>query len=138
LITRVLEVTSGSPLPPLIVLTEGRTDAEFIAAAVKIFYPHLADVMRFPDFGIKPEGGVSAVVRNVKAFAAAGVANRTVAVLDNDSAAADGIRHHKDVTLPDNIRVMRYPDLDLARQYPTLGPPTIDSRYESPAVADVN
>jgi hypothetical protein len=137
LIARVQEVASGAALPPLIVLTEGRTDAEFIAAAVNTLYPHLADLIRFPDFGLKPEGGVPALVRNVKAFAAAGVANRTVAVLDNDTAGAEGFKLVGS-SLPANIHVMRYPDLSLARSYPTLGPPTLDSPDGSLAFADVN
>jgi hypothetical protein len=137
LITKVLGVASGTASPPLIVLTEGKTDAEFIAAAVNTLYPHLADLIRFPDFGLKPEGGVSALVRNVRSFAAAGVANRTMAVLDNDTAGEEGFKLLGS-SLPANIRVMRYPNLSLARSYPTLGPPTLDSPHGSLAFADVN
>lgn len=36
------------------------------------------------------------------------------------------------------MRVMQYPDLDLPRAYPALGPPTVDDKAASVAVADVN
>ena len=40
--------------------------------------------------------------------------------------------------LPGNIRVIRYPPLDLASSYPTLGPPTIDSPQGPLSLEDVN
>jgi hypothetical protein len=96
-------------------------------------------VIRFPDFGLKPEGGVSALVRNVRAFAAAGVANRTVAMLDNDTAAQEGINLLRATNaLPEKIRVVQYPGLNLARHYPTLELPTPDSPGGSLAFEDVN
>lgn len=77
---------------PIIVLTEGKTDAEFLEAALGVLYPHLPDLVRFLDYEPKPEGGVSALVRAVRAFAAAGIANRVVAVFDNDTAGANGLQ----------------------------------------------
>ncbi len=58
--------------------------------------------------------------------------------MDNDTAAADGLRGLNQAELPTNIRVKRYSDLDLAREYPTLGPPTVEDAAGSVAVADVN
>lgn len=40
--------------------------------------------------------------------------------------------------LPPNIRVIQYPELDLAKAYPTLGAPIADGEPSSSAVADVN
>jgi hypothetical protein len=61
---------------PVIVLTEGATDAEFLGAALAVLYPHLTDLVRFLDCERKPEGSASAVLRTARAFDAAGVANR--------------------------------------------------------------
>jgi hypothetical protein len=36
---------------PMIVLTEGKTDAEFLEAALEVLYLHLPDVVRFLDHG---------------------------------------------------------------------------------------
>ena len=124
---------------PIVVLTEGRTDAEFLSAALRILYPHLEDLIRFLDFSEnKNEGGAGALVKTVKAFAAAGIANRVVAIFDNDAAAAAALRALESSPLPSNIKVLKYPDIDLARQYPTLGPPTHDSPTGSITLADVN
>jgi hypothetical protein len=123
---------------PIIVLTEGKTDSEFLQAGLKILYPHLTDLIRFLDYEQKPEGGASAVMRTVRAFHAAGIANRIVAVLDNDTAAADDLRKFARHSLPDHIQVMRYPTLDVAREYPTLGPQDVESPDTSITLADVN
>lgn len=112
---------------PLVVLTEGRTDAEFLGAALHLLFPHLTDLVRFLDYDQKAEGGVGHLTRMVRAFAAAGIANKVVAVFDNDAAAVDALRGLDLTALPDNIRVVRYPDTDLCASYPTLGPPTVSA-----------
>ena len=112
---------------PVVVLTEGKTDAEFLAAGLKVLRPHLTDLIRFLDYGRKPQGGAGALATTVKAFAAAGIANRVVAVFDNDTAGADAMRPLATARLPPQIQVIAYPDLDLAREYPVLGPSTAES-----------
>jgi hypothetical protein len=74
----------------------------------------------------------------IRAFAAAGIANRIVAVFDNDTAAADAMRKLDRQQLPPQIQIMRYPDLDLAKAYPVLGPPAPGSPADTLPVADVN
>lgn len=123
---------------PVVVLTEGRTDAEFLRAALAISYPHLTDLIRFLDYERKLEGGAGALVRMVRAFASAGIANRVVAVFDNDTAAADALRVINSATLPNRIQVIHYPALDIAKKYPTLGPPTINHPEGSVSLSDVN
>ena len=95
---------------PVIVLTEGINDAEFLSEALEIIYPHLTDLIRFLDYGQRPMGGAGPVLVSVKAFAAAGIANRLVAVLDNDTAAADALRTLDQARLPWQIRVIGYPN----------------------------
>jgi hypothetical protein len=123
---------------PMIVLTEGKTDSEFLQDALTILYPHLTDLVRFLDYEQKPEGGASAVMRTVRAFAAAGIANRIVVILDNDTAAANVLRKFDPASLPDHIQVMQYPNLDVAREYPTLGPPSLESPDTPITLANVN
>ena len=95
-------------------------------------------MIRFLDYERRPEGGVGALVRMVRAFASAGIVNRVVAIFDNDTAAADALKSLEIGKLPDHIRVIRYPPVDLASNYPTLGPPTVDSPQGSLSLADVN
>lgn len=103
--------------------------------AFRLFHPHLSDLVRFMDYGERPTGGAGPLVTTVRSFAAAGIANRVVALFDNDTAATDALRSLDRARLPDNIRVRQYPPLDLARHYPTLGPPPADAGV---ACADVN
>jgi hypothetical protein len=74
----------------------------------------------------------------IRSFAAAGIVNRVVAVFDNDTAAADGLRGISQRDFPGQIQIIRYPTLELAKRYPTLGPPTLESPDGSFSVADVN
>ncbi|WP_213011792.1 hypothetical protein [Paractinoplanes toevensis] len=128
----------GSLFSPIVVLTEGRTDAEFLAAGLSILYPHVVDLIKFLDFEQKNDGGAGALVRLVKSFAAAGIANRTVAIFDNDSAAADALRSLDLRRLPPTIRVLRYPDISLAESYPTIGPPSLEHPGGGTFLANVN
>ena len=123
---------------PVVVLTEGKTDTEFLSAGLAILYPHLSDLIRFLDYESKPEGGAPALLRMVRAFNAARIANRIVAVFDNDTAASDALKPFNPQELSRQIKVIRCPDLDFAKSYPTLGPPTVTSPKGSLLPANVN
>ncbi|MEV0443496.1 hypothetical protein AB0I84_13150 [Streptomyces spectabilis] len=119
---------------PLLVLTEGTTDARLLAAGMEVTHPHLKGFVNFFDFAASgAEGGVAQLSRNVTAFLAAGVANRFVALADNDTEAHAGLEKLKKQTLPERCRVLHYPPLPLLEAYPTLGPYT-----DEPVVVDIN
>lgn len=122
--SEVNALTVGYPANSrIIVLTEGSTDAEFLEEALALLYPHLSDYYSFPDFrSSRTPGGAADLVKLVKAFKSAGITNRVIALLDNDTASHDARRVLDKITLPPNIVVQHYPDLDLLRTYPTLGP----------------
>jgi hypothetical protein len=106
-----------------LVLTEGRFDAFVLSKSLELLFPHLRDYYSFMDFdNYDPEGGAAALVKQVKAFAGAGVVNRMVAIFDNDAASHDSVRSLKQLKLPTNIKVMHLPELEFLRNYPTLGP----------------
>lgn len=123
---------------PVVVLTEGRTDAEFLEAAMTILYPHLTDLIRFLDYERRPEGGAGALANTIRSFFAAGITNRIVAIFDNDTAAADALRNLDPKLYEPHIQVLHYPNLELAENYPTLGPPTCHSPGGSPILANIN
>jgi hypothetical protein len=106
-----------------IVLAEGSTDTSIIRESLALLYPHLADYYSFFDFDAsRSQGGAGHLVSIVKAFAAAGVANRVIALFDNDTGAREARRILDSVSLPTNIAVLGYPNLDKLRHYPTIGP----------------
>lgn len=107
----------------IVVLTEGSTDCRALEGALRLLYPHLADYYSFMDFeGARVQGSAGALASMIKAFIGAGIVNRVIAFFDNDTAALVAMRALRDIAIPDNVRVLRYPDIEIAHAYPTLGP----------------
>jgi hypothetical protein len=104
-----------------VILTEGRTDAAILGGAMELLHPHLAGAFSFMDF-TDVRGGAGQLANLVRAFAAAGIVNRVVAVFDNDAAAVAAMKAVRRETLPQHILMMRLPDLPALQAYPTLGP----------------
>jgi hypothetical protein len=117
---------------PVIVVTEGSTDAQLLSRALHLAATAVAHQFTFMDFNsASAPGGVDQVERLTKSLAAAGVVNRVVAILDNDTAGNEGKRRLDRLGLPPHFAVRVLPDVTLARSYPTVGP-------EGPSKADVN
>jgi hypothetical protein len=94
---------------------------EMLIDADKEIYPKLVNSVRFLDHDFKPENGVSPVIKMIKSFASAGINNRILVILDNDAASAEAMLALPK-KLPRNIVVIQYPELDLLKNYPTIGP----------------
>jgi len=107
----------------IIALTEGGSDKRVFEAAFELLYPQLREYFAFMDFDeLNVPGGAAFLVSFVKAFAAAGVINRVVAIFDNDTAAAVALRGLSGLKLPANVAITQLPVLDELKSYPTLGP----------------
>ena len=107
----------------IIVLTEGKTDTEFLKVCLKNFFPHLEGFYHFMDFeNSKYEASASRLVHTIKSFVGSGIKNLIIALFDNDSAAKKEIKNLRNVKLPDNIKILQYPEIDWAKNYPTIGP----------------
>lgn len=119
----IRSLTAGHPENSTrIILTEGSSDVEVLREALALLYPHLADYYSFLDFpSTRPQGGAGSLATTVKAFAAAGISNRIIAIFDNDTAAFDARRSLRSIRLPQNIAVCSYPNLSSLEAYPTLG-----------------
>ncbi len=114
------EYNSGSKT---IVLTEGKTDAWILEKSLSFLYPHLKDYFSFLDFEATGfGGGVGNLANVVKVFAGAGIVNNVIALFDNDTAAASACKGLKRVDIPSNIAIRHLPELDILRDYPTIGP----------------
>jgi hypothetical protein len=104
-------------------LTEGVTDSRILKASLNEFYPEGRDLYSFVDFeGFKVEGGASPLARLLRGFAGAGLTDRFIAIFDNDAAGHEALASLKSIALPSNIRAITLPDLEFARDYPTIGP----------------
>jgi hypothetical protein len=106
-----------------IVLTEGKTDAWILEESLSLLYPHLKDYFSFLDFDTTGFGGGVGNLANVaKAFAGVGIMNNVIALFDNDTAAASACKGLESIAIPANIAIRHLPELDLLRDYPTIGP----------------
>lgn len=114
---------------PIIVMTEGTTDARFLKRGLQIVAPDLAGYFTFLDPDAKAAGGTAQLVKNLRAFAAAGIMNRVIALVDNDAAGREAMKTLSSAPLPERFKVCQLPDLDYVKDYPTLGP-TGDTRYD--------
>lgn len=106
-----------------IILTEGSTDTGILMDSLESLYPHLSDFYSFIDFSsLKVDGGAPNRVANVKMLAGSGILNRVIALFDNDTAGLEACNILSKVSMPDNIKVLRLPDIEIAKSYPTIVP----------------
>jgi len=116
-------ILSGWVDEKIIVLTEGKTDVEFISRSIKKLYPHLKNYYHFIDFQeYRIESNASALVKLVTAFAAANVKHPIIALFDNDTTGIMEMNKLNTKYLTENIRVLKFPNISLAKKYPTVGP----------------
>jgi hypothetical protein len=107
----------------IVILTEGSTDAEVICKAMQILYPHMVKFYSFIDFSTYVvQGSTNYLTHYLKAFIAAGIENRIIALYDNDSAGLSEIKSLEKIPIPSNVRIMHLPDLEICYKYPTIGP----------------
>ena len=111
---------------PLVVLTEGSTDSELLEKAVSVTHPYLREFLRFMNFSGGAQGGAGPLANLVRSFIGAGIANRVVAIADNDTAGRDALNKLHQEGVPEGYRLRHYPDLPLLASYPTLGPQSSD------------
>ncbi len=129
---RRVQTLVRNALEPIVLLTEGRTDTRFLRASLTALYPHLEDFFTFFDFEESgSSGGTDALARMVRAFVGARVPVRIVALFDNDAAGHAGLKALDGLALPPNVKVLPFPDIEVARTHPTVGP-------QGESVTDVN
>jgi hypothetical protein len=109
-------------LEPTIILGEGSSDVRVLKLSLGVLHPHLKDFFSFFDHKeLSVDGGASYLVKFLQAFAAARISSRIVALFDNDTAGGEAYNRAKALPLPSNIKVLRLPDIELAKSYPSVG-----------------
>lgn len=117
------EVLEVRPLSPTVILAEGRSDTKILKQSLSALFPERQDYFSFFEHAVLTvDSGTTYLVKFLKAFAAARVPVRIVAVFDNDTAGIQAYRQAQCLELPENLIVFRLPDIELARSYPTIGP----------------
>ena len=116
-------VATMEPLAPTVILAEGRSDIGVLKRSLSSLFPERQEYFCFFEHAeLSVDGGAAYLVKFLKAFAAARVPLRLVAIFDNDTVGLRAHRQAQHVGLPENVIVLRLPDIDIAREYPTVGP----------------
>ena len=111
------------PLAPTVILAEGRSDINILRRSLSVLYPDRQDYFSFFEHAeLNVDGGAAYLVKFLKAFAAARTPLRLVAIFDNDTAGRQAHCQAQGLALPDNMILLRLPDTDLAKKYPSIGP----------------
>lgn len=110
-----------------IVLVEGPTDKKILDFCISKLYPHLSDLVYIMDFGFgeaKRAGGSSFVSNNFKTFFLSNIKSRVIALFDNDAQGyqSECLLRNTIKNLPNNMKILRYPDLKCFKNYPTVFP----------------
>jgi hypothetical protein len=109
--------------PKTIILTEGKYDADVLTKSMGILYPYMKKYYSFIDFsGANVQGSTNFLTHYVKAFIGAGIQNRVIALYDNDATGCSEIELLKTISLPSNFKIITLPHIELAKNYPTIGP----------------
>lgn len=118
------ELTADYPVnAKIIVLCEGSSDKAILERTMKLLFPEYYEYYSFMDFNISNvQGGAPALVSTLKSFMAAGIENRIIALFDNDTAAISARKPLADIALPNQIKIISYPNYDFLNTYPTIGP----------------
>ena len=107
----------------IIILTEGRTDVEFLSKSIEKLYPHISPYYHFINFDeYNVESSASALVKFVTSLVASNIQHPIIAIFDNDTTGIMEMNKLNSINLPQNFRVLKYPNLKLAKKYPTVGP----------------
>ncbi|MBU5676919.1 hypothetical protein KQI88_10870 [Alkaliphilus sp. MSJ-5] len=107
----------------IIIMTEGKSDSKIISKSLEIMYPHLYHFYYFMDFDIsKAQGSTNFLTHYIKAFIGAGISSQIIALFDNDAAAHNEILNFEKMEIPSNIKILTLPDIEIANDYPTIGP----------------
>lgn len=106
-----------------LILAEGTSDINILRDSLELLYPHLIGYYSFMDFGVSnAAGSASALVASIKSFVGADIKNKIIALFDNDTAAESAISGLSQTIIPPNIKIKQYPNIEIAKDYPTIGP----------------
>lgn len=115
-----------------LIATEGSSDAHILNHAIALLRPEIADFFSFIDMSeCHPFPGAGNLVKFAEGLAKIDVHNQVVFLLDNDAEGRDALARFSKLSLPNNMRAIMLPDLDVFKSFPSRGP-------EGPHITDIN
>ena len=114
------------PLQPpnkFLIVAEGSSDAAILQHAFKLLRPHIADFFSFVDMEEGyPFSGTGNLYKFVQGLISIGVQNNAIIMFDNDAEGVFGHERCLRLNVPENMKILRLPDIDSLRQLKTIGP----------------
>ena len=108
---------------PILVATEGASDARILRRALDLLRPNVADFFRFIDGGERHHfWGTGNLVKFAEGLLRIDIQNRVIFLLDNDAEGVDAHAKLQALSMPGNLRSMLLPSLDEFQSFPALGP----------------
>lgn len=112
-----------------LIVTEGSSDAAIIRHAFSILKPHVADFFDYVDMGEGyPFSGTGNLYNFVKGLISIAVQNNVIVVFDNDAEGIVSFNRCRELNVPDNMRILRLPDIPESYKFETVGP---NGRHEN-------
>ena len=106
-----------------LIVTEGSSDRAIIRKSMELLRPDIADFFEFVDMSENyPFTGAGNLFRFCQGLAQIKVQNNVIVIFDNDAAGLDAQRKVEQLHLPENMLVVRLPDLPECRLFRTTGP----------------
>lgn len=121
--TRDQFIRAVYPQNRFLIVTEGSSDAEIIRHALNLLKPHIADFFDFVDMGEGyPFTGTGNLHNFTKGLISISVQNNVVVLYDNDAEGVSSYRRTIALNVPDNMRILKLPDLEVFQNFETVGP----------------
>lgn len=115
-------ITHGTDNKFLIV-TEGSSDSKILRKAIDLLRPHINDFFYFVDMEAGyPFTGTGNLFNFVKGLSRIDIKNDVLVVFDNDVEGIQAMDRCLRLDLPKNLRIMKLPDLEEFKSFPTIGP----------------
>lgn len=106
-----------------LLVTEGTSDTYIIQKSIEIINPEISDFFSFVDMEENyPFSGAGSLYNFCKGLSSIRIQNKTLIIFDNDLEGIDKYEKSKSLTLPKSMKIMRLPDLDTFKNFPTIGP----------------
>ncbi len=106
-----------------LIVTEGSSDAAIIRHAFGILKPHVADFFDYVDMEEGyPFSGTGNLFRFVQGLISIAVQNTVIVLFDNDVEGIVSFNRCRELNVPDNMRILRLPDVPEICDFETIGP----------------
>lgn len=106
-----------------LIVTEGTSDSKIIKHAFDILKPHVSDFFDYIDMDKGyPFSGTGNLVNFVKGLVSIGIQNNVIVLFDNDAEGVASFNRCNNLSIPENMRILKLPELAAFNNFETFGP----------------